>query len=863
MAFQDRDPDDFHREIESHLAFDEEELIGRGMSGKEARQTARRRFGNITLLKERRYEDQRLPFVAAFVADVRFAWRLLRRSPASTAAAILSLALGIGATTAIFSALHAVLLRPLPLPNAGDIYTVRTVSDRGVATSGLVSSLEVARLNDPSLSVDRAAYERVNYEAIAFPSGEVVPATVRIVSEGYFELFGVRMTLGRSFSSDEHARGAEKLAVISHRIWRDVYGSDANVIGQLLRMQDLPTRVIVGVAPPELDVVMPAEAWWNSTEGASAAHVYHGYLRAEPRSSRTRLESQLHAVATALAAERPDNGERAYMIQPLLDSLLGDLKPIILIVSYAAAVLLLIGAANVASLLLAKSATRSREMAVRIALGADRLRIVRQLLTESAVLTGMGALLGIGLAVIGMKALIALGGAGLPRLDEWNIDTRFLWISLMLVAGTSMAIGLTPALRLSMTDVKSLLNEGARSTTVGPRLGRSLRTMIACEIVVATALVGGAGWIVKGFERQIANGPGFDPSGRLVTEFRLSSRFGSRGSIDSWWNDVSDALRGVPGVKRVAFAAGLPLRQNREAMSFVRVVGASGSEDPQPAWLRSVSADFFETMGIELKAGRTLRREDQARRPAAAVVNVSLARQLGINDIVGKTFEYGSPVPSSVNPAYTVIGVVDDVKYESMAAVPQPTFYIMPYLTAPRAHVAIISTETEEPLRLVGSIRARLGELSPTSSLTFEALPDIVARSMAPEQFGLMVMIAFAVAALGLAGVGVYGLVAYASSQREREMAVRLALGASPSDIVRMMWRYGMRIVGVAFVGGLAATYAVGKTLAASLPGIDSADVSVLMFSSIGVGVAAMVAVALPARRASSVNVARTLSSEQ
>lgn len=857
-----RTDDDFSREIEAHLALEEEQLVAQGLSVEAARAAARRRFGNVTLARERFREAQRFRWWDDAVADVRFAWRLLRRDSPATMAAIVSLALGIGATTAIFSAINAVLLRPLPFPRAQDLYTVRSVTRDAGPVSGLVSSLEMSRLPDPALSVAAVAWERVLYEAIVLPSGEPRPVTVKSVSQHYFDLFEARMILGRRFGPADYLRGADRLVILSHRVWRDLYASSPEVLGKSMSIQGLPPRTIVGVAGSELDAVGSADLFWNLSEGIHIGHVYQGYLRAEPGATRRRLESEMDGVMSGIASDTSSNTSRAFEVRPLVDTIAGDLRPVLLVVLYGSALLLLIGATNVSSLLLARGAARSREIAARMALGAGAGRIVRQLLTEALVLCAAGTILGAVLAVTGLKTLVAVGRYELPRLQNIPVDPMLLAMALIVTVVTSIVVGLAPALHLSATDVRGLLNDGGRAAKGGHRLGGTLRALMVADIAAAMALVASAGWIVQSFERQLSAGPGFATQGRLITELRLDVRTASSPQVlQTWWDDVSEGLRALPDVVDVGFATGVPFRPGLDSMTNVRIAGIVEGEEVQPAWLRRVSPRLIEAMGVKLLNGRGLTRLDQARRPPAVVINRALARLYGNVDLIGRELDYGYPNPTSggPNPTYTIVGIVDDVKYQSMAMEAAPAFYMIPFYSLPRVQTAIIVTRLDDPTTLIPAVRDTLRVRNPTLPLTFERLSDVVDRSLAPQRFGLTLMLAFAAAAVLLAAVGIHAVIKFVSKQREPEMAVRLALGATAADVFWLTVMRGGRLVTIGVGVGLLLVYAAGQVLASHLVAIVPTDPLVVTIALVMVVTVALVGVVIPARRAAGLDVGRTL----
>src|SRR6185503_17474147 len=470
-----------------------------------------------------------------FLQDLRFSLRSLRRAPAFPLAAIATLALGIGATTAIFTTLNAVLLKPLPYPNANDLYSVRTTLTDGRVTTGLVAGSEIFRLNDPNLSIERAAAAQ-GFDFTFLPEGGAPQNTkVYFVTVGWFELFGLPMTKG-GFNADQFTviapppqppPGAQPAApppqppppavVISHRMWRDVFNSDEQIVGKPIRFAEVQT-VIAGVAHRDFDTPHAANFWFaNRLNPNDVNHGNEGYMRIKHGANIDRVKGEMATVIAGVARDFPGSAlNRAYVTRSLVESIVGDLGPILIIVMSATGLLLLLACVNVTNLLLARGAARAREMAVRVSLGAGSGRIVRQLLTESMVLAAAGSILGIAVAYGGVRALMSLGAAKLPRLDAVTFDGSVLMFTLAVLLVSGLLVGLLPALRLARTDVRTLLNESSRSTSSGRSTGRWLSVMTVAEIALAIMLVAGAGWLVRGFANLRNTDLGFSADKRVI-----------------------------------------------------------------------------------------------------------------------------------------------------------------------------------------------------------------------------------------------------------------------------------------------------------------------------------------------------------
>ena len=466
--------------------------------------------------------------MGTLLQDIRFALRSFRRAPAFPLAAIVTLALGIGATTAIFSTLNAVLLKPLPYPGAEDLYNIRTTLTDGRVTTGMLSNGEISRLNDPQLSIVRAAGLQSNDLTLLHDDGTPEHVKVYGVTEGFFELFGLPMTLG-GFAHEnfvppappppntQPAPGPPPVVVISYRIWQDLYRGDPSVVGKAIHFAEAATT-IGGVAPREFDTPHGGDFWFALRLGKDDInHFFDGFMRLKPRVPLERANAEMASIMKGLSRDFPAaDTNRAYVTKPLVTAVVGDLGPILTIVMSATGLLLLLACVNVTNLLLARGAARAREMAVRVSLGAARGRIVRQLLTESAMLSGAGAVVGAVIAYVGLRALLTMGASKLPRLDVVAFDGRVLLFVLATLVVSGLLVGFAPALRLASTDVRTLMTEGNRSTSGGRGTARWLSAMTVVEIALAITLVAGAGWLVRGFAGLRNTDLGFVPDKHLV-----------------------------------------------------------------------------------------------------------------------------------------------------------------------------------------------------------------------------------------------------------------------------------------------------------------------------------------------------------
>src|SRR3982751_2612778 len=480
------------------------------------------------------------------IQDLRFALRSYRRSPAFPLAAITTLALGIGATTAIFSTLNAVLLKPLPYPQPENLYNIRNTLTDGRVTTGMLSNGEISRLNGTTSTIVHAAGAQPVELTLLHEDGTPQHIKIYGVTEGFFEVFALPMTLG-GFTHEHFARPAPQapgtqgpppappVVVISHRVWQDLYRGDPAIVGKAIRFGELATT-IAGVAPRDFDTPHGADFWFSQKlDKDDINHFFDGFMRLKPGATLPQANAEMSPIMQTLGRDFPQaDMNRAYVTTSLVGSVVGDLGPILIIVMSATGLLLLLGCVNVASLLLARGASRAREMAVRVAIGAPPSRIVRQLLTESVLLSTLGAALGLALAWVGVRALLALGASKLPRLEGVTFDTRVLLFSLIALVVSGLIVGFAPAVRLAATDVRTLMSESTRSATGGRGTARWLSAMTVIEIALAIILVAGAGWLVRGFASLRSTDLGFSAANRLIFDVSfLGAKYPNPAAVDT------------------------------------------------------------------------------------------------------------------------------------------------------------------------------------------------------------------------------------------------------------------------------------------------------------------------------------------
>ena len=791
--------------------------------------------------------------MTTFLQDLRFAARNLRKTPVFPLAAILTLALGIGATTAIFSTVNAALLRPLPYPNAQDLYGIRTALTDGRVTTGLLSGSEIFRLNTPDLSIAKAAGAQPNQITFLRDDGTPLRTTAWAVSEGFFDLFGLPMTLG-GFTAADYARQNAPVVVISYRIWRDVYGSDPQIIGKPITFAEFKTT-IAGVAPKNFDTPHDTDFWAAiRAQPDDPGHSQEGYLRVKPGTSPERLRGEMASVMAGLAKDFPAADQnRIYVTKPLIESVVGDLSATLLIVLSATALLLLLACVNVTNLLLARGAARSREMAVRLALGAGRGRIIRQLLTESVLLASLGTTVGLGIAYGGVKLLMSIGASKLPRLDTVPFDSRVLLFALAAMIVSSLLVGFAPAIRLAGTDAKTLMNEGGRSGSSGRATTRWLSVMTVAQIALAVTLVAGAGWLIRGFANLRTLDPGFDARGRVMFDIGLlGPKFPNPPAVIAGAQDLLDQVRAISGVQSVATTTAFPLRGTQESSLLLQISGIPFDDKaPMGTRQRFVSPGYFETMGTKLVSGRDFTSGDRADTEKVAIISDTFAkRYFAGRDPIGVHFTSGYP---NVDPRsdVVIVGVVGDIRQKSIAEAAEPVFY-QPTSQFPIRRLTVVAkTSLADPMKIAPAIRERLHASYPQMAIDVQSVPELVGSTLQRQQMGMTLMLLFGVTAVLLAAVGIYGVIAYASAERRNEMATRLALGATSGDIFWLVVRQGRTLAMIGAIIGVSAAYLTGRVVATKVYGVSAGDPLILGGSVVLMLAIALLATMLPAMRAS------------
>ena len=839
----------------------------RGLSPEAARRAARLEIGSELTVREqvRSYGwEYRLE---SLLADLRYAARRLRRSPGFTVVAVLTLALGIGATTAVFSVIHPILLEPLPYPGARRLAMIWELARDGSRLDGTFGMYRA--LAERARALDSVAVVKPWKPAL---TGGDQPERLRgqRVSASFFRVLGVAPALGRAFQASDDRPGGADVVVLSDALWRRRFAADPAILGRTVTLDDAPF-VVVGVMPRDFENMLApeAEAWAPLQYGMSQGRAWGHHLRTMARLRRgvggRQAQSELDAVgAEVLAEQRPETYGREvhFQVVSLHDDVIRPVRPALVAVLGAVVLLLVVACVNVANLLVARGIQRRGELALRTALGAGRRRLLRQLLTESVLLAALGGAAGLGLAVAGVQALVAFAPAGLPRLDAIRIDGSALVFGFGLTTLVGFAFGLLPARRAARSDPHRGL-ELASTRSTGAHKG--LRgALVAVEVAVALVLLVGSGLLLRSVGRLLSVDPGFDPSHLLTMQIQVSpDRVADEDATRRYFERLLDAARQVPGVTSAALTSQLPLSGDSDLYG-VHFDPSPAADPGQPAQAHgtfryAVSPGYFETLGIPLRRGRYLDERDREGGARVAVISEAIAaRRLPGLDPIGRRLRIG------VGPLYTVVGVVGEVHQASLALRATDAVYTTEgqWQYADDTMSLVVRTEGE-PAALARDVRRAIWSIEPDQPIARVAtMGDLAAASAAERRFTLSLFEAFALTALALAGAGIYGVLSAQVAERTREIGVRSALGATRGEILGLVARRGMRLVGVGVLLGAAAAAASSRALAALLFGISPLDPATYVgVVALLAGVAAL-ACAVPASRAARVDPVRTLRSE-
>lgn len=804
--------------------------------------------------------------------DVRIALRALRRQPGFTAAAVLTLALGIGATTAVFSVVYGVLLRPLPFPASDRL--VRVVSLDG-EVEWTASPPDFVDWRDQARSFQALA--AVNTGSVALTGeGPAQQFGSASVTAAYFTVLDVAPRLGRGFTAANEVPGADAVVVISDAVWRSQFGADPATPGRHVRLDNADYE-IVGVMPRGFDAPGGVDFWVplaftaDDLRTQRGAHYLDVFGRLAPEATVARADREMQALAARLDAAHPgSNPGWSARVTALREAIVGDVRRPLWALFGAVGLVLLMACVNVASLLLGRAVGREREDAIRTALGAGRIRLVRGIMVESGVLALAGGALGVLLAVWGVAVLTRLAPRDLPRLAEVGVDGWALGFTVLVTLLTGALFGAAPSLHLLRRREQSgALAAGERGGTAGGRIQRWRHVLVAAQMALAVTLVAGAGLLIKSFSRLVATDPGFTTTGALT--FSLSvpdAGYEDPARVEGFVADVEERLAALPGVTAAGSIFGLPLTGFDFSISIRSADGQTFDMEEQnrrvSPQMRIVTPGYFAAMGIPVLRGRGITAQDRDGTPPVVVVSETAGRLIfDGEDPLGHHFELGTSMGlGRGRVGGEVIGVAGDVKDASLRAAPRPLIYAV-HRQFPVGYLRVVLRTSGDPLALAEPARRVVAAVDPSVPVyRVQTIAQLLGASVAQARFMTLVLGVFAAVALALAAVGVYGVVAYAVAQRTRELGIRMALGARAADILWLILRQGAILGGLGAAAGLAGALLATRTLERLLYQVTPSDPTTFAFGTLGLLAVALIASYLPARRAAGVQPVEALRHE-
>ena len=865
-------------EISFHVDRETEKNIALGMAPDEARRRALVAFGGVQQTREAHRGVRRAAWIEELGADSRYALRTLRRSPTLAGAAVLTLALGIGANTAMFSAVNAVILRPLPFAEPGRLMMLwEENAERGWHQQTVAPANFLDWREQVTAFQDVAAYADFRSQTTLTDQGDPQLLTAVAVTGNLFSVLGVSPQIGRPFREEETWETGAPVAMISDRLWREQLGGRPDIVGQPIQLGGRAVQV-VGVMSAEfafpwedVDVWRPT-AWPAANQGAASfrrAHWMRVIARLRPGVSPDQATIQLRDVAARLEKEHPVlNKAMGAGLTPLHEFLVGDTRRPLLILLGAVALLLLIACANVGNLLLVQAAGRERETALRVALGAGRLRLVRQALTESLVLSVIGGLAGIVLGWWGTRMLVALQPQGMLRVSTFGLDWSVLAYVFAITAASGLLFGVAPAVWSGRRLPADALREGGRTGSDGRRMRRWGDGLVVGEVALAVLLTVGAGLFVRSFRELRRIDPGFEASGLVAVPVTLpGSRYDTGDKIAAFHTELVTRVRNLPGVEGAAIARELPLTRPSWSSDFI-AAGRPASEFGTEVLHREVSPEYFLTMRVPLLRGRAFTADDRSDSPTVVIINDALARSyFGAQDPIGQRIAFDR-APDSASVWRTIVGVVGNEHQSSLAIAPRIEIFAPiaqdqttgGHLVA-RARCADV--DACAPELLVSGIRRAVAEIDPRLAPgPARTLARVYADSMARERFLMTLLLVFAVVGLSLAVVGVYGVLSQLARRRSREMGIRIALGARSSQVRWLVVRHGLRLTVIGLLLGGSAALMSSRAVRGMLFGIGPDDPLTFAVVAAVLSITSLVASWLPAVKASRADPAVTLRGE-
>ena len=799
------------------------------------------------------------------IKDIRFAARSLWKRPGFTLIVVLTLALGIGANAAVFSVINAVLLRPLPYRDADRVVVVWQNNIKAGIADNAVSPANFIDWSEQSSSFEAmAGIEPFGFSLVG--DGEPERFAAALVTSGFFQAVGTDALIGRTFIAEDYQPGNERVVVLSYKLWQRRFGGDATVVGRKLTLSGQP-YVVVGVLPAEFQLPPDKEVWAprvlseNHRQNRGATY-WNVVAKLKPGTTVHQAQEEMNGIAARLAAQYPNtNGEMGASVVPLFQQLTGQIQSALWILAGAVGFVLLIACVNVANLLLVRGAERQREFAIRRALGAERLRLLRQTLTESLLLVLVGGVTGVLLASWLVKLIPALSASKIPRVETVDMDLRVVLFACGVSVLTAIVFGLVPAIQFWRNDIQSTLKESGRGPLAAtPVRQRVRKALVISEVAIAVVLLTGAGLLVRSFVHLMQVDPGFTKENVLALQVFLGRNYQKPDQITGFYDQSLEKIRALPGVETAAVIAAPPYLDLELDASF-NIVGRPapppGSEES--AFYSAVSSEYLNALKVPLKQGRFFTKFDDPTSQPVVVINEAMARRYFPNE---NPLGQRLVVMFGKTETREIVGVMGDVLYNGLHAQPRAQMFV-PYAQAPSSYMTFFVKTTTEPNSQLAAVKGAIREVNPSQAFARTAtMEELVSDSLKERRFNLFLLGMFAVMALLLATIGIYGSISYSTRQRTNEIGVRIALGAQSRDVLRLIVGQGLGLAVIGVVIGLAAAFLLTRAIKSLLFGVSPTDPLTFAAISVLLLFTALIASLIPARRATKVDPLIALRSE-
>ena len=853
-------------ELRYHIEQQTEQNIRMGMSSEEARYAARKAFGGVEQAKELSRDARGVRWFEDLWQDLRYGVRILVKNPGFTLISSFTLALGIGANTAIFSVVNSVLLRPLPYKDSQRLVMVSVL--RNLDQEFLISSRGFTVLRDQNQVFEQvAAFLPMLDSSSITGDGEPEFLGGVTVSANLFTLLGVDAKYGRAFLPEEEKPGSDRVVIISHSLWQRRFGSDQNIVGRTIALNNEPYTVVgvmpsgfqfpldgmwTGWLPRAIDIYIPLAL--TAEEINNQGKVLPVIARLKSQVSVERAQAEMAGVAAQIKRQYPDiNTDESIRLAPYQQQMIGRVWFALLVLLGAVGFVLLIACANVANLLLARTAGRRKEIAVRVALGAGRWRVIRQLLTENVLLGMLSGLLALLLAFWGVDLLRTIIPENLPRADEIGIDGRVFGFTLLISFGAGILFGLVPSFHASRVDLNDALKDGGRSSR-GSGNNRLRNLLVVSEVALALALLTGAGLMLRSFIRLMSVDPGLDPRNVLTVDIRLSRSKYSRPQQAAFFQQLLERLRAIPGIRAVGAVYPMPLSGMEEDLLFdIEGQPPPARGERRSAGPRGVSPDYFKAQGIQILKGHVFVESDGGDTNPVVVINEAMARRYWPNqDPIGRRISFDS---RDGQPVWRqIVGVVKSVRHMALSEEPRPEIYI-PFTQHPLAFMTLVARTDGAPLNFVSALRNQVQAVDKDQPISnIHTMEERLAGTVSLRRFNLILLAIFAGLALSLAAIGIYGVMSYMVTQRRHEIGVRMALGAQRGNVLRLVLRQGMTLTLTGVLVGLIAAFGLTRLLRNLLFDLSATDPLTYFITALILALVALAACYLPAWRATKVD---------